>query len=182
MAHVVAASESGVGSDVVYVDFRSVARHGGGHSPQVGVGRAQELIPQPEVAAELGIVPGIAAHIVAPRVAHGVVGMHYVAVVPEAIPAVFLYGVLIEVGVVVEAVFHYRAGRSGAVGQSPYSEGLVAAQIVGSGKEHALEPGGRGVGGEIGLASVSAVGANGDGRSARYAVGSAHPLLHVFIA
>jgi len=60
-----------------------------GHAENVRATRAQKRIPEPEVGRELGIVPRVTAHVVSPNVPGGIVGVHHVPVIPEAVPSAF---------------------------------------------------------------------------------------------
>lgn len=101
---------------MVDVHLAGVPGHGLGEAEDVGAAGAQVGVPEPEVRGELGVVPGIAADVVPPGVPGGVVGVHDVAVVPEAVPAALLHLVLVVGEEEVEVVLDLRLGGGGAVG------------------------------------------------------------------
>ncbi len=97
-------------AEVVDVDLAGVPGHGLGEAEDVGAAGAHVREPEPQVGRELGVVPGVAADVVAPLVAGGVVGVHDVAVVPEAVPAALLHLVLVVGEEEVEVVLDLRLG------------------------------------------------------------------------
>ncbi len=110
-----AGAEAGPVAEVVDVDLAGVAGHGLCEAEDVGASGAQVGVPEPEVGRELGVVPGVAADVVAPLVPGGVVRVHDVAVVPEAVPAAHLDLVLVVREQEVQVVLDLRPGRGGAV-------------------------------------------------------------------
>ena len=110
--HVVPRAQGREAAEVVHVDLAGVARHRLGEAEHVGAAGAQEVEPQPDVGRQLRVVPGVAADVVAPHVPVGVVGVHHVAVVPEAVPAVLLPLSMIEIEQPVESLFDAAATRS----------------------------------------------------------------------
>ncbi len=87
------------------VHFAGMPRHRFGKPEDVSATRAQEGEPQPDVSRELGVVPREPADVVAPRVAVGVVRVHHIAIVPEAVPASLVLLAMVEIEHPAEAAF-----------------------------------------------------------------------------
>ncbi len=111
MHHIMPGSQTGKGADMVHVHFAGVARHGLRHAENIGAAGPQKHVPKPHLGHQFVIVPGVAAHIVAPDMAEAVVGMHHVAVMPEAVPVALLDFLLIEVDGCVQFGFQPGFGR-----------------------------------------------------------------------
>ena len=109
--HVVARAQRREAPEVMHVDFARVPRHRLGETERVGAARAQEVHPQPHVGGELGVVPGVAADVVAPLVAIEIVRVHDVAVVPEPVPAALVLLAAVEIEHPVELLLERRVLR-----------------------------------------------------------------------
>ena len=83
---VMASAKSGMGTTVVAVNLSIMSAHSHCHTPGNRTAGAQELIPEHGGSAEFGVVPSVAAYIVAPFATAGVVRVHDIAVVEVAIP------------------------------------------------------------------------------------------------
>src|SRR5262249_27141147 len=68
MAYVVARPEARKTPEMIDIHFAGVPRHGFGHAEDIGSAGAQEAVPEPHIRPELTVVPGVAAHVVAPFV------------------------------------------------------------------------------------------------------------------
>ena len=112
---------------MISIDLGIVTGHGFGHSPDILTSRTQERVPKPHGGSQLRIVPSVATYIVLPRVAHGVVGMHQVAIVPETIPFLLLNGITVEVEILRQAFFHVGFA---ILWQTPNAEGQFLVQIL----------------------------------------------------
>ena len=75
---------------MIGVHLTAMTGHGLGHSPDIAAPRPEEVIPEPHRRGQFRIIPRKTAHIITPRLPFVVVGMHDVAIVPEAIPLVIL--------------------------------------------------------------------------------------------
>ena len=125
-----AGAEWGESADVMHVHLAGVPGHGFGQTEGVGPARAQEVVPQPVIGQQLGVVPGPAADVVFVLMARLVVLAHHVAVVPESIPAALVHLVVIEVEGVIQLVFERAPGGCGTVRQAPETEGPVGVVIL----------------------------------------------------
>ena len=85
------------GTDMVGVHLTAMACHGCCHAEDITAAGAQEVIPQPHGGGKLGIVPGKAAHVVAPIPTLIIIRVHQVSVVPEAIPLIS-FDILLVIG------------------------------------------------------------------------------------
>ncbi|KAF1073003.1 MAG: hypothetical protein GAK45_00038 [Pseudomonas citronellolis] len=103
--HVVPRTQRRETADMVHVDLAGVPGHRLGHTEHVGTPAAQEVVPEPQVGAQLGVVPGVAADVVAPGVPPLVVGVHDIAEVPETVPAALFDLVAVEVEIEVQLFF-----------------------------------------------------------------------------
>ena len=181
MAHVVPRTQSGIRAEVVHVAFRRMAAHRHGHPPDVGPPGAQEAVPEPHVAGQFRVVPGIPAHVVPPRVPHGIVRVHEVAVVPEPVPPVLVHSLDVIVQVILQAVFHPRPLRVRPVGQAPHAERLLGMEIFRRAQQ------GRVLGQQRGhlrhpcLSAISPGRHEGQRMGPRHPVGRAHAFLHILI-
>ena len=116
---------------VISIDLAAMTGHRLCHSPHGRVARAQKLIPQHGRSAQFGVVPCEAAHIVAPFVARCVVGMHHVAIVEKAIPAVALNFSLVELHDFLQLPLDEAVALRLHSRQAPDAEGSLAVQIFG---------------------------------------------------
>ena len=128
--HVVAGAETAHGAEVVGVGLAGVAGVRFGQTEEIGAATAKVAVPEPERRAEFGIVPGVAAPVVVPDVARRGVGVHEVAILPEAVP-----GTVVDLALVVgehgvESVFDGFLERSGAVGQTPRAEDAGGVDVL----------------------------------------------------
>ena len=178
VAHVMAAAQGGERSDVIGVDLAVVACHGLCHPPDVGLARAQEVVPEPHGRGQFGIVPGIASHIVAPGMTVDVVSMHYVAIVPEAIPFLLVDGILVEIDVLVEAALHVIV----ALGQRPDAESAFLVEILRCGKQPRIGGQPACVGSHLSLAAIGCLREEPHHTGAGDAIGRAQALLHILVA
>ena len=94
-------------------------RHGLGEAEPVGTPGAQEVVPGPQVGAELGIVPGATALVVVPDVTNGIIGVHDIAVVPEAVPTPSLALPDIMLHERVKVIVEVSPGRRRAIDRAP---------------------------------------------------------------
>src|SRR5271157_5967580 len=124
------------------VHLAGVAGEGFGGAEGVGAAGAQEVVPEPVVWQQFGVVPGPAADVVFVLVAGLVVLAHHVAVVPESIPAALVHLVVIEVEGVIQLVFERAAGGGGTVGQAPETEGAIGVVVLGGGHQQGRLGGG----------------------------------------
>ena len=170
------------GAEVIDVHLGGVSRHGFCHPPDFRSCRAQEGIPQPGDAAQLRIVPGKAAHIVHPFVTDGVVAVHEVAIVPESIPVSLVHGFQVVVEVIFQQVLDLCAAVVRAVRKAPDAEGTARVQVLWRADERSVLGLLPGTPGDGSLAGIGTFGNEGESGRAGYAIGSGHPLLHVFVA
>ena len=131
MLDVMTRAEAGKAAEMVDIHLAGVASHRLGEAKQVRPAGTQVGIPEPEIRREFRIVPGVTAHVVAPHVAVAVVGVHDVAIVPEAVPMALLHLLPVIIELPVEAILDRRLGRRGAVGQAPQPAKHAGAQQVG---------------------------------------------------
>ena len=136
-------------AEMIDIHFAGVPRHGFGEAEQARVAGAQDAEPQPQVGRQFAIVPGEAANIVAPLVPVRVIGVHDVAMVPEAIPAATIDFGFVEGSEIADLVLDPRLHRGGAIGQAPGAKdvrGMDAARFDhqlrrhGIGLRHGGEP------------------------------------------
>ena len=181
VAHVVTATKAGIVAEVVYVDLAHVTTHSLGHAPDILAACAEEAVPQPQVRAKFGVIPRIAADVVFPFVAHGVVGVHEVAIMPEAIPAVLLYSVLIEIDVLLETVFDLGTIFGRTVRQTPDTKGAAVVEVFRRRQYKAGSIHRSGIEGKLLFTAIALAGVEDEGRSAGHTVGGAHAFLHVLV-
>lgn len=81
---------------MVGVHFGCVAAHGFGKAENVLAPGVQKVEPQPVGRHKFCVLPRIAANIILPAMAHRVVGVHYIAVVKQAVPMPCFHLTLIE--------------------------------------------------------------------------------------
>ncbi len=158
-----------------------MAAHSLCHAPDILAACAQEAIPKPEIRAKLGVVPCVAADIVFPLVAHGVVGVHEIAIIPEAVPSVLVYRFLIEVDILVKTFLYFGTVFGRTVGQAPYAECAAVVEIFGSGKHEAGSAHGGSVAGKVFFTAVAFAGVEDEGGGAGDTVGGAHAFLHILV-
>jgi len=138
------------------VHLAGVAGHGFGQAESVGAAGAEEVVPEPVVGQQFGVVPGPAADVVFVLMARLVVLAHHVAVVPEPIPAALVHLVVIEVEGVIQLVFRARAGGCGNGPAGSRNEGAVGVVVLRRGHQQGRLGGGlfpcrlAGVGGDAG--------------------------------
>ena len=118
------------GAQVVDVHLAGVPGHGLGEPEDVGPAGAQVGVPEPQVGGEFGVVPGIAADVVPPHMPVEIVGVHHVAVVPEAVPAALLHLAGVEVEEEVQPVLQLGPRRGAAVHRSPVAEHPRRVQVL----------------------------------------------------
>src|ERR1035438_2554469 len=119
---VVARAESAHWAKVITVGLAGVPRVCLGEAEQVGPAAAQVAIPEPQRRAQFRVVPRMAAPVVMPHVARRRVGVHEVAILPEAVPGAVVDLPLIESKHGIKPVFDGFPERSGAVGQAPHAK------------------------------------------------------------
>ena len=102
MRNIVAGTEHAVWSHVIDIHFARVTSHRLCHAPHSSIARAEKIVPEEHVACQFGVVPGITSHVVAPLTSGCIELMHHVAIVPEAVPSIALYCILVIVGNVLE--------------------------------------------------------------------------------
>ena len=105
VADIVPGAQHGEFAQVVGVHLAGVAAHGAGEAVNLIVPGAQEGQPVDIGVAQLGVVPGKAPHIIPPAVADRVVGVHHVAVIPEAVPLALLHLPDVEADVFQQGLF-----------------------------------------------------------------------------
>ena len=181
MADVVARAKTGIIAPVIDIHLRGVTGHRLSHGPKSGVGGAEEVVPEHHVGGEFGIVPGIATHIVFPGMSLGIVVVHHVAIVPEAIPPVLVDGLLVVVGHLADFALHLTAEGGAAVGHAPDAESLGIVKILGLGHQHTrlVEPLSQGCKGFFALITVG--GPNDQFRGSGYTIRGAQSFLHILI-
>ena len=141
---VVAVPMGAKGPMMIAIGFAGVAGHGFGHAEGVGPAGAEEGVPEEHVGHKLGVGPGPAADIVAPVMAAGVVVVHHVAEVPEAVPFALVDLVAIVREELIELILDPVEGGGGAVGEAPEAEGLLRMEICGGADEDGGLGGGMG--------------------------------------
>ena len=110
-----------------------------GEAEEVGAAAAQVAVPEPEGRAEFGVVPRMAAPVVVPDVACRRVGVHEVAILPEAVPGAVVYLALIVGKDRIEAVLEGLLEGRGAVGEAPDAKDTRGVDVLGrSGEEWKL--------------------------------------------
>src|SRR5215469_13373912 len=122
MPHIVARAEPCESTEMIGIDFAGVPCHRLRHSKGLCAPGSQEVIPEPDIGPQFGVVPREAADIVSPRVPGTIVGMHHVAVIPEAIPVPLFNFLVIEGKGRVKMIFDRGARTSRTVGKTPYAE------------------------------------------------------------
>ena len=105
--------------DMVHIDFARVPRHRLGKAENIRPAAAEKIKPQPEIGRQLGVVPRVAADVVAPLAAVGVVGVHDIAVVPKTKPPALLLLPAIEIEIRGQLILDRRLGRRRAVHRIP---------------------------------------------------------------
>ncbi|MCY1232727.1 hypothetical protein D9M72_452360 [compost metagenome] len=148
MLDVVPGSQPAPLAQVVDVHFAGVAGHGLGETEHVRPPGPQVQVPEPQVGGELRVVPGVPAHVVAPDVPVGVVGMHHVAVVPEPVPAALLHLAGVEVEQEVQLVLQSGPLRRAAVHGRPVTEHAGRVQVLRGGLQERWRGGGLRISGE----------------------------------
>ena len=178
VAHIMAASQRGKGTYMIRIHLAIVARHRLCHPPDVCPARAQEVVPKPHGRSQFGIVPGISSHIIAPGMAVEVVGMHHVAIVPEAIPLLLFDGILVKINILGEAALHGIV----AMRQRPDAESPFLVEILRGRQQPSVGCQASCVGGHLRLATIACLGKNPHDTGAGNAIGCTHAFLHVLIA
>ena len=180
VAHIVTATQRCKGTDMIGVHLATVARHGLRHPPDIAAPRAQEVVPEPHRRGQLSIVPGETAHIVAPGVPLWIIGMHDVAIVPEAVPLMLFDGLLIEADVLFQPFLHIIAFPR--LRQRPHAEGPFLIKIRWCGQQLWGRDRLHGIGSHRSLAVIAVLWKDPQGTGAGDAVGCTHALLHILIA
>ena len=75
---------------MVGVNLAAMAAHGAGKTVYLIISRPQEIQPVDIGVAQLRIVPCKASDIIPPAMADSIIGVHHVAIIPEAVPSPLL--------------------------------------------------------------------------------------------
>ena len=122
MYNVMTAAKTLVFAHVVSVNIRAVAAHCLGKREYVLPAGSYKRVPQPQCRNKLGALPCVAAEIVTPAVTLCVIGVHNVAVIPQAVPAALLNFIFVEVERLIHFVLKPLFKRRRAVWQAPVTE------------------------------------------------------------
>src|SRR5690606_32272451 len=90
MQHIMARAKPLVLSEMIEIGFTCMSCHRFCHVEQLRLACAQEGIPEPFVRNKLCVLPCTATNIIFPSVAKRIVAMHYITIIPKAIPTALL--------------------------------------------------------------------------------------------
>ncbi len=161
--------------------FAGAASHGFGEAEDVGAAGTEEGIPGDHIGALFGVIPGETAEVIFPGVAGGVVSVHDVAEVPEAVPVVLIDFFFIEGGLLIEVVFNLFFVGCGAVLEAPDAEGFDVVEILGGTDEEGWGGGELGLFGGFFLGGDGGCGEEGEDAGAGNAVGGGEAGLDIFV-
>ena len=185
MADIMTAAQGCKWTYMIYIHLTAMTGHSLGHREEISTACAEEVIPKPHRCSQFGIIPGIATHVVSPGMALRVVSMHHVAIVPEAIPLILFDGLLIEIGIELQTLFHMLTSHLSSLTsnrQRPDTEGALLIEIFGCGQQTSLCRKSLRSLSHTGLPLIPCLRQKPQFTGTGNAIGCTHAFLHIFIA